>query len=651
MKLSRIYSEFFTNWLTDGFFINRSKISSVGIKPGFDRIFTKGYVRKIWIIEKIPVRYDDDICDVIRDAMFASHPNCETFISTVNNKTYIELGKAFNNQMSRAEEAYRVYEKYYNDLTNTEKAVGKRVNLSVSKKITISKSQLDKYKDTYDSYYYTHEHLKSEGQMVKTTIIVEALCPDDKSMKSYKKKLHSLLVNNGIDFRDVRGNVSKVLTNYGFSSYIQKGSKQQGILSSDEGLAGCMPYRTKGLVGGKGILMGVDQRNKQPFILDFFSSGAGQIIMLLAQTGKGKTYTAYQICLGLITENVHCSTIDIKGGEWEKLRPYTPLTVVDMSSTSPRFVNTMRLDDVPVTRGTSEMYYRMAVEGTVNALSIMTNLQKGEGNIVDLESVLNQAVEKVYSKRNVDPKVPDSFKKTKDIKYDEIIPAVNELSLSKAYTDEQKKMCKLIQSRCSDYLQAEGKYANAFKHEITLGEVLKSPLVIYSFGKNSGEMLDSMDNLRVFMCQYLDTKKQAIRKAHKLHTAAFYEELQRCGEFGRLVTHIRHNVTGSRSNNVIIFLLLNDMSVLNQPEFLGIRSNITTKIIGHVDKKDMLTLCESYSCEDIATELTVIREDPDFANCFAIKYDTGNERGKTVFKVELPKDVIADFKTRDDKEN
>lgn len=621
----------------------------MGIKPGFDRIFTKGYVRKIWMFEKIPVRYNDNICDVIRETMFKTHPECETFVSTLNVRTPIALGKTFNNQMARAEEAYRVYEKYFNKLTDTEKAVGKKVSFTSVKKMTLSKPKLDGLKDTFDSYYYTHEHLKSEGQMLKTTLIVEALCPNDKSMKSYRKKLQSVLTNNGIEFKDVRGNISKVLTNYGFASYIQKGNKQHGMLVSDEGLAGCMPYRTKGLVGGKGILMGVDQRTKQPFILDFFNSGAGQIVMLLAQTGKGKTYTAYQICLGLVNESVHCSALDIKGEEWEKLRPYVDLIVIDMSSSSPRFVNTMRLDDVPATRSTSEMYYRMAVDGTVDALSIMTNLQKGEGNIVDLESVLYQAVEKVYSQRNVDPKVPDSFKHTHNIKYNEIIPAINELSSSVAYTDEQKKMCKLIQSRCADYLQAEGKFAEAFKNEVTLGDVLKSPLVIYSFGKNQGEMLDSMDNLRVFMCQYLDTKKQAIRKSQKLHTAAFYEELQRCSEFGRLVTHIRHNVTGSRSNNVIIFLLLNDMSVLDEPEFLGIRSNITTKIVGHIDKQDVEKLRDKYGCEDLFSSLETIRLDPEYKNCFAIKYDTGNERGKTVFRVELPKDVIANFKTRDDK--
>lgn len=650
MKLSKLYSEFFTNWLTDGFFINKDKISSVGIKPGFDRIFTKGYIRKIWVVEKIPVRYDVNLVETIREELSKACPTCKTYVNILNTPNPVQTtSDTFKRSMARAEDNYSNYEAVFNQLTGTEQAVGKQVRVSASKKIEIKKSKLLKLKDTFDSYAYVHDSVANGGTFFKTTIVIEGLCPNERDMRIYRKVVNDFLRTQGIEYREVRGNISKFLTDYGIASYIQNGSKQTGILFSEENLASVTPYRNRGLVGGEGILMGIDWRTKLPFLLNFFESGAGQIVMLLAVTGAGKTYIAYQTCLSLIADNVHCSVIDIKGKEWIKLKPFVKTLEISMGSTSSSFVNTMRLDDLNADKYNCKEYFKMALSGTINIYSIMTNLQPGEGNIIDLESVLEQAIMKMYSKLGVYDNRPETFIKTKDMRYQDIIPVLNELRVSKSYTDEQKKMCKLIISRCSNFVQNEGKYSEAFNNEITLAQVLDSPLVIYSFNKNDGEILDTMDNLRVFMSQFLDTKKQAIRKRKKLHTAAFYEELQRCSEFGRLVTHIGHTVTGSRSNNVIVFLLLNQMSVLDEKDFLAIRSNITTKIIGRINEQDINKLVDEYGCRDIEADLFTVAEDDDFKNCFVIKYNTGKHRDKTIFKVQLPDHMVSQFETRDKK--
>ncbi|WP_394863677.1 hypothetical protein [Paraclostridium bifermentans] len=521
MKLSQIYSEFFTNWLTDGFFINKDKISSVGIKPGFDRIFTKGYIRKIWVVEKIPVRYERNLVEALRDNMFEELPNCKTYVNILNCPTTIQTNSdTFKRSMHKAEDDYSAYKEVFEKLTGTEKVVGKDIRVSSSKKITIKKSRLEKYKNTYDSYEYVYRGITSGMTFSKSTIVIEALCPDERSMRAYKKEMNCFLRNNEIEFKEMRGTISKFLTNYGISSYMQKGSRQSGVLFSDENLAGCSPYRNRGLVGGGGLLLGIDWKTKLPFLVNFFESGAGQILMLLARTGSGKTFVAFQMCLSLIAEGVHCSVIDIKGNEWIKLKRFidkvesrkgktarkAKVLYFAMGSTSSRFVNTLRLDDVTPDKKDCKEFYNMAVSGTINILSIMTNLQPGEGNIIDLENILEQAIGKLYSKYGVFNDRPETFAKTKGIRYEEIVPIITELQNSTSYTDEQRKMCKLICSRCSNFLQAEGKYSEAFKNEITLGEVLDSDLVIYSFGKNENQLLDSMDSLRVFMVQFLDTK-------------------------------------------------------------------------------------------------------------------------------------------------
>ena len=425
------------------------------------------------------------------------------------------------------------------------------------------------------------------------------------------------------------------------------------MLMSNENLTEQMPYKTKGLVGGKGLLLGLDAETKLPLMVDFFNSGAAQVIMMLAKSGAGKTFSAFQIALSLIALDIHVSAIDIKGREWRKLLKFVDGVEINMDDKNPRFVNTMRLDDFGCTRENCEYYFRMAVRATVNLLSIMVNLKPEEGNVTDLETILEQAVLKYFSQNNVDSKNPKTFVNTRRMKYADIIDIISDLATTKSYSEDQRELCSVIRTRCSTYFVTEGRYSKAFKNEITVAEVLRKPLVIYSFNKNADVMLDTMDTLRVFMVQYLDTKKQSIRKEQKLHTAAFYEELQRSNQFGKLVETISHAVTGSRSNNVMIFLLLNAVSVFNNNELNAIKSNITTKIVGKLEDGDIDLLVKEYGCKPIQKQLEKINDKSTnrWQNCFAILYDTGVDVDKAIYRTVVPQYMLEQFKTRDFNEN
>lgn len=124
---------------------------------------------------------------------------------------------------------------------------------------------------------------------------------------------------------------------------------------------------------------------------------------------------------------------------------------------------------------------------------------------------------------------------------------------------------------------SEGRYANAFSNELTLNDILDTPFVVYSFGKNANGELDTLDTIRVFMVQFLDSKKHEIRKNLGLHTIAFYEELQRCVNSNVLIKYITSRVTGSRSSNVTVFLLLNALSAFNSEELAQIKPTLQLK--------------------------------------------------------------------------
>ena len=653
MGLLDVYAEYFSNYISGGNLISRDKISLLGLKPLYDRYLTNGFITKIWVINRVPVYMGANLTQAIRQEMFALCPSVKTTVSMYNVPLRMNVtSDIFKRHLKKSANAYNQYKEVFDSLSDDEKLLGAVERSSTGQRTYINSDMLDRIKMMYDSYTYVYSEATHGKQFVHTYYFIQASARNKRDMKEFQKHLTTFLSGEQISFKPIRGTISQYLANFCPGTYIQDNTVKNvdPMLFSQENVAALSPCKTKGLVGDKGILMGIDAQTKLPFMLDFKASGAAQVIMWLAKSGAGKTFAAFFTALELLGDNTHCSAIDIKGNEWNKLAPYVDTTVISMDDTNPRFVNTMRLDDLECTKSDCQEAFNTAVRDTVTLLSLMVNIQDADKvNPSDVDMILEQAVMKMYNKRDVYKDNPDTFYKTRDMNYAEILDIVDQLSATHSYTPEQVRCCDLIRTRCANYFLAEGRYSDAFKNEITVGEIINKPMVIYSFNKNSTSMLDTLDTIRVFMVQALDGRKTTLRKRKRLHTAAFYEELQRCDQFGKLITYISHRVTGSRSDNVTIFLLLNAVSTFNNEDLGAIKSNITTKIVGLVEDGDIPILVKEFGCGPIEEYLKMINgEERDYwRNCFAIQYDTGLVTDKCVYKVVLPDYMQEQFATRD----
>ena len=323
--------------------------------------------------------------------------------------------------------------------------------------------------------------------------------------------------------------------------------------------------------------------------------------------------------------------------------------MISMDGADPVFVNTLRLDDLNCTKDNCKEMFSNAVTGTVMLLSLMVDLQPNEGNAVDLHTILEKATMKLYSREGVFQDNPETFSRTASMTYQDIIDIVADLESTGIYNENQVRICNLIKLRCSNYFSSDGRYSDLMRNEVTVGDILNTPLIVYSFNKNSNGELDLLDTIKVFMVQFLDSKKHEIRKQQHLHTFAFYEELQRCTSFTVLLRYISSRVTGSRSSNVSVFLLLNAISALDSDAMAQIRSNITTKIIGKVTEEDKKVLVEKFGCGAIEKYIDLIIDTSSvlYRNCFAIQYETGHNMDKALFKTILPDYMWEKLNTRD----
>lgn len=651
MKISELYSEYFANWISDGSMIGRDKISLLGIRPLFDRFLTNKCITKVWAVLGVPVHFDINLSQLIRTEMHEAFPDVRTVVHMYNLPVNVNVNHdVYKRQMNTAATKYYQYRDVFESLTEVEQETGYTGRLGNGVKFSIDSRTLGKIRDVYDSYMYVHNTVEHAKEFVNTYYFIQASCADKSTMTRYDKELMKRLHGRGITVKRVRGNLGQYLDNFCPASFKQSDvSKFSTMLLSQENVAAMLPNKTKGLVGRRGFMIGEDKQTHLPFTLDLTGSDMAQVIMICGKSGCGKTFLGEEIVTQLTAFKVHCSVTDIKGGEWNKLSKYVDLLEIDMGGSSARFVNLMRLDDLKCTKDDCVEAYDSAIYNTVGIFEVVTNLQPHEGNVADLRSILSQAVEKVYTMNNVIKTNPDTFANTAKFKYEMVLPVLSDLEASKSYTAEQKQLCKMIKSRCSPYFMSEGRYSSAFLNELTVADVLVTPFIIYNFNKNAGEDLDVIDNVRVFMARCMDSRKHFIRKRKGLHQAVFYEELQRCGGMSTFIRNISTDVTGSRSNNLTVFLLLNAVSTFDAEIFAAIRSNITTRIIGKVEEEDIDRLVTGYGCSKIEDYMRMIydNENNAFDHCFAIQYDTGSDSNKLILHAVMPEDMQKQLSTRD----
>ena len=652
-----VYSYIIANWLNSGAFAKRSRMKATDISPEYNVIYTKDCIKKIYRVTGIkPENRDLSFLDMIRNEMFDRHPNVDVIVSMHNKPVPIDVNSdKFSRQMARANEQYTTYKSMFDSQDGLARLAGKTYRLPGGQKVKITAQKLDDLRQVFLTYYCLYTHKVSGGTVSLSQVFVELCGKDLRELKMAADDLCGLLMSQNMGCSEVKGVTKSYLSEYGPAAvFPEKPNKSfmPQLLFTDTNQTAFNTYRDRGLVGGYGLLFGVDFRSKFPLLVDLFKAPAAQIFCIAARTGEGKTYSAYQLALSAVSNGDYVSAIDIKGREWVKLNPFIPAKTITFDARNPSFVNTLRLDDIVVTKDNAMEFFQTAIKGTVSLLSLIINLAPGEGSEVDLEMILREAVNKLYSIRHVDPSNPSTFAATKSIKYADLLPIIESLSLTNTYTEAQRKMVKLARSRCQAYLGDSGIFAESFKNEISLGEIMDAPFVIYEFNKNQNTMVDSLDVLRIFMVQFLDSKKKAMLREQGKFLFCFYEELQRCDQFGNLLEYICGDVTGSRSNNAVIVLLLNSFKVLEGERARDIRSNITTMICGRMNESDIVTVRESFGREWLASQLELFAKEPDeYRHCFAADIDTGAETLATVFKVELPEYMSEMFKTRTTRES
>jgi Zn-dependent metalloprotease len=214
--------------------------------------------------------------------------------------------------------------------------------------------------------------------------------------------------------------------------------------------------------------------------------------------------------------------------------------------------------------------------------------------------------------------------------------------------------------RCEPYFsRSAGGEHGRFGEEITLSEVLSNDFVIYSLNKNTNPDITIMDQFKIFDAKTLNRKKEFVRRKQGLHSLEIYEEFVRIVEESsedsmfrsgsvELLKNISQSVSGSRSDNVTIMILLNSMAVFDSKGTKAIESNVTSIIAGKLNPSDIKILEERFNGGDIKHYLKAIATgDIAYKNSFAIRFDNGESVVKALFKAVVSEELEEKLRQRD----
>lgn len=648
-ELYDFYCNHVANWLSGGELVNRANLSSLGIRPLFDRIVTKKSVKKVICINSIPTDFQLVLSHVLNDLVFSVHSDCKVYVNMYNKHIKMDVNNdIFKRQMSATERAYGQYREVFEGLTDTEKITGKKLVLDGQRglKMNVSQKDIIRAKQNFESYAYVYKRNSEGGGFYNTYMFIELIAPNQKKMIDIRNKVITFLRTKEIVFSEMSANTSYFLDNFSPASYLkeEKNSKEFSFnLFSDENIASLLPYKTHGFIGdGTGNLFGVDMGSKEPLIINMFEAGARQIGLICASAGYGKTILSFLLTIFFCGQDIHSSVVDVKGDEWTKLLNIIKGIKVDISETSNTYVNTLNLSDVECSIEDAPTFYDMSLTATMNLMKIIISPRPEDE--LDCEALLVKSIEKIFSIAGVRKDSPKTFIKSKGLEYKDIIDSLEELRKSPSYYT-YNELIDVMKNRMSAKILNSSIFRGK---EITVSDIIKSPLVVYTLDKNKNSMSSSDDAIRVFMISYLDMKKISIRKSQKLGTVCFYEELQRKAEFASLLKFITGVVTGARSSNVVVFILCNSVDIFEDRDMRAIASNFSTYILGPVENKNDFETLEKFNCEELMPLLKKISANPTkHRNQFAIKFDTGKTVGHTIFKCVVPDNLLKELSTRD----
>jgi hypothetical protein len=634
------------NWASGGVFSigGMVKVSSGGVETERDKFFTSQGVGHIYTINMMNYEYTPSLISKI--SMEAARINPEIRVKSCIDVQNVHVpinSPLYSGSANRALTEVMDFEREWNALNHRLRQSGIIVNNGV-RAISITEDDRKKKAHRSDSFVHVRNHVKNGGVFFLCAVVITVVFPSYDLAQAHGLQIKKVIDDEVRFGQRVSRAVATVLSNFTPSTTNQAQAKLPRMLCSALNLTQLIPFRQEGIISTSGIAGLVNVKNSTPFWMDRFSSPEGSSSVTCAKAGKGKSLMGYVDTLELVGAGNTVIYIDLKGTEVYQCLSNAMDSVLqlDFSEKSTNFVNTMW-----ISKNVADYTMADAVNATADMLSIFVNLQPGEGNIEDVKAILRAAVRSYYNKIGVRESNPDTWHRSREMDLLSLTQYIqsqrNERTSQK--DDEFVKLFDTIMRRVTEGIRNNRLDNN--ECAVTLEDLLNHSVIIFSFNKNTDVSVSIVDQVRIFMVLAMSKRLAKYNKKHDLFTIIKAEEGQRYYTLPELGAGISDLASGSRSDNLSVDIILNDLHSLDREEFSALRANIANFIIGACDEKSANILETVFAKPQLAADVREIMHNPKkYQYVFAVHFEQGTTEVNALVRSDVPPEVADMFKTR-----
>lgn len=654
--------------MSGGFFSIGSMINVAAgsIVTERDKYFTEEGVFRLYAVTEMPFEYAESLIVKLSERIARINPSLVV-------KSYFEIHNVtipintpqFVGRMNRLTNKYINVKKQWNLLDDDYKRAGLNFNNGI-RRIFFNETHLTKMAHQHFSFTEVNNHIKHNGGVYFTvTLFIKVGFPDLDTFKGLdnqvqqiikselQKSLHEIAISLGKTKEQAEGlstmrqtgtavsidkTTATILANFGPAVNNYGGAKMATMLVSERNLTQLIPFRHEGIVSDEGVPIGVNPDNNTPLWLPMFSYPEGSSTIVCGKAGSGKSFLMYVLSLNLVGMGCTVVYIDLKGTEVSQClgAAMDNIKTIDFSEKEGQFINTMIISkDIP------DYTMSDAVKATAEMLSIFVCLKENEGNETDLLGILRGAVRSYYNEQGVKEDNVDTWHFSQDMNFKTLLSYV---SLQKD-SSEEIELYTLITNRLAEAFMTYK--LNDNHRNLQLQDLLSYSVVSFNFNKNTEVRVSIIDQVRIYMVMMVTKRLAKLNKQNDLFTILCAEEAQRYGSLPVLCQGLSDLASGSRSDNLSVMAIMNDLNIMRKDEMSAFRANVANFVIGKVDAEGIRVLRDVFQKEILAEKVSAIIENPKkFDRIFAVHFSIGDIELNLYNRCDVPKSVADLFKTR-----
>lgn len=627
-------------------------VSSAGIVTEKDKFFTQEGISKIYQINQMKSTYTLDFISTITKRI--SNLNEENPLKVkiyyeINNTSVSINTPAFVSRMNKSTEDFIKYKKEYSELPPELQESGIYQDNGVHK-WSFTKKDILKKKHRYDSFVDVNNHIRDDrGKYFLVTVLITVVYKNLIDYKAYEEQVFSILVSETTLTTKIEKNIGTLLANLSPSTMCNDNVQSSSMLLSEENLTHLIPFRREGIISSRGIPLATNIGNNTPLFLDLFSSPDGSATLIEAKAGKGKSTLGYTYTLQNVAAETTVIYIDIKGKEVTEClsKAMDSIKKIDFSEKSKLIYNTMHLNKFIPSYGVSD-----AIKVTSEMLSIFVSISQNEGNEVDVLMILRHAIRSYYNSMNIVEGALDTYYLSEQMTYSKLLEFIGS-QLDSDKEERLKSVFGIITDRLGEAFLTYNMSNN--DNSIDLFELFRYSVIVFAFNKsndastNKSETtsLSIIDQVRIYMVLTITKRVSSYNKENETFTNLMCEEGNQYAPYTQMCKGISDLASGSRSENLTVTFITNNLEVLLLPSLSGLKNNITNFIIGISDASAVTILKENFLKPELALDVSrIIRDPAKFERAFAIHFEMGDSKFNAIARCDLPKSVSDMFRTR-----